>query len=227
MNASFEDDFHKNLDFQKRKFMPTQVATSEIYLSDNELDAISGLDLSDQPHLDLARDVFLVGCYTAQRYSDYSRISKEHIKTTPGGNKIISLIQMKGGTHVIIPLWPELDKILKKYDYTLPLTHEQKLNKYIKIVAEKAKITNMEADEIYTKGKMSHEMKAKCDLVKTHTARRSGATNLYLKGYDVISIMRVTGHKTEREFLKYIRISNVENADNLFKRSLRIDAGLI
>jgi integrase len=224
MNVAFEDDLHKNLDFQKRKFMTSQVATSEIYLNESELDALRKVDLSGKLHLDLARDVFLIGCYTAQRYSDYSRISKEHIKTTPGGNQIISLTQAKTGTPVIIPLWPELDSLLRKYDYTLPTTHEQKVNKYIKEVAQMAKITGMEADEVYTKGKMSHEYKPKCDLVKTHTARRSGATNLYLKKYDLLSIMRMTGHKTEREFLKYIRISNEENADNLFRHSHKLEA---
>ena len=56
----------------------------------------------------------------------------------------------------------------------------------------------------------------KCDLVKTHTARRSGATNMYLAGILTIAIMKITGHKTEREFMKYIKIT--ETAMELMNR---------
>lgn len=215
MNTAFEEGLHSSMDFRKSKFMVPQVATSEIYLTEAELEKIYNLDLSDEPHYAIARDVFLVGCYTAQRYSDYSRISEEHIKTTPEGNKVISLTQVKTGTHVIVPIMPRLDSILRKYNYCLPKTHEQKVNLYIKKIVEKAEITSMEIDDVFTNGKRTTEIKPKHDLVKTHTARRSGATNMYLAGVPVIAIMKITGHKTEREFLKYIRITDQENADNL------------
>ena len=48
--------------------------------------------------------------------------------------------------------------------------------------------------------------------MKTHTARRSGATNMYLAGIPTIAIMKVTGHKTEREFMKYIKITEEQTA---------------
>ena len=40
----------------------------------------------------------------------------------------------------------------------------------------------------------------KCDLIKTHTARRSGCTNMYLAKIQPIDIMKISGHKTERNF---------------------------
>lgn len=215
MHVAHEEGLHGNMDYLKRNFTIPQVITSEIYLSEDELDAIAGLDLHDKPHLDLTRDVFLVGCYTAQRYSDYSRISKEHIHQTPEGKSVIKLTQVKTGTSVVIPIRPALDKILAKYQYTLPKTYEQKVNLYIKDVVEMAKIDKSEQDEIYIKGKCQSKSRPKFEMVKTHTARRSGATNMYLAKVPVISIMRITGHKTEREFLKYIRITNQENANNL------------
>ncbi|BDW92732.1 hypothetical protein MACH07_15640 [Flagellimonas marinaquae] len=55
----------------------------------------------------------------------------------------------------------------------------------------------------------------KYELVTTHTARRSFATNLYLADVPSISIMKITGHKTERSFLHYIKISQEQNADKL------------
>ena len=45
-----------------------------------------------------------------------------------------------------------------------------------------------------------------------HTARRSFATNLYLKGAPTLSIMQLTGHTTEVNFLKYIKVTKEENA---------------
>jgi len=55
----------------------------------------------------------------------------------------------------------------------------------------------------------------KHDLIKTRTARRTDATNMYLAGIPTIDIMKITGHKTEREFLNYIRISKKQTAENL------------
>ena len=67
-----------------------------------------------------------------------------------------------------------------------------------------------------TKGTLTYaETKPKYDLVTSHTARRSFATNAYLAGLPPISIMKITGHKTESSFMKYIKISEKENAIQL------------
>jgi integrase len=57
----------------------------------------------------------------------------------------------------------------------------------------------------------------KNDLIKTHTARRTGCTLMYLAGIPAIDIMKISGHKTEREFLNYIKTSKEETAQNLAK----------
>ena len=53
------------------------------------------------------------------------------------------------------------------------------------------------------------------DLVSSHTARRSFATNYYLQGFPTIDLMKITGHRTERSFLKYIRVSKLDTAKRL------------
>jgi hypothetical protein len=108
-----------------------------------------------------------------------------------------------------------LEYILKKYNYNLPLTHEQKINKYIKTVVEMAEINDMVQYEENRGGLKIKKNVAKCDLIKTHTARRSGCTNMYLAGIPVIDIMKVSGHKTEREFLKYVKVTKEQTAVNL------------
>jgi integrase len=56
-------------------------------------------------------------------------------------------------------------------------------------------------------------------LVSSHTARRSGATNMYLAGIPVARIMLLTGHKTEQAFFKYIPIGKQENAKTLLEHN--------
>jgi len=209
-----EEGLHSNNEIDRKAFKAISEEVDNIYLTEAEIKALFELDLSDKKHIEVARDVFLVGCYTAQRYSDYRRITKDNIRTY-SGNKVIELIQQKTGEKCIIPIRPELDTILKKYNYTLPKTWEQKINDRIKDVGKLAKITE-EINYEQNRGGFAVKKKAfKCDLIKTHTARRSGCTNMYLAGIPIIDIMKISGHKTEREFLKYIKVTKEQTAVNL------------
>ena len=72
----------------------------------------------------------------------------------------------------------------------------------------------------FTKGgKIESEMTPKYKLIKTHTARRSFCTNKYKAGMGVFDIMLFSGHSTEKEFYKYIRIKDEERASHLAKSS--------
>ena len=211
MRAAGEDGLHENKDIERKKFKVITTEVHPIYLTANEIESVYNLDLSDNKTLDVARDIFLIGCYTAQRFSDYSRINSQHIKEVKGG-KVIELIQKKTGERVKIPVRPELETILKKYDYNPPHTHEQKANERIKLVCEKADIKELIEIEEIKGGLKVTQSHPKHELIKTHTARRTGATLMFLAGIAPISIMKITGHKTEREFLKYIRVTKEENA---------------
>jgi hypothetical protein len=214
MKQALEENIHDNTEFLRKKFEVLTMPVDNVYLNEDELKSIFKLDLTESKHLEIARDVFLCGCYTAQRYSDYSRICKEHIKSY-SGNKVIELLQEKTGEKCIIPIRPELESILMRYDYNLPRTHEQKVNKYIKEVCKMAEITEFIYYEEYKGGLKLKQKVPKHDLIKTHTARRSGCTNMFLAGIPTINIMKISGHKTEREFLKYIKVSKEETAINL------------
>lgn len=214
MRQAREEGLHNNMEIERKAFKSISEPTESIYLNEDELKSLLELDLSGKKHLELARDVFLCGCYTAQRYSDYKRINKDNIKFY-AGNKVIELRQAKTGEKCIIPIRPELDAILKKYDYTLPKTHDQKVNKYIKIVGNLAGITDIIHTEQRKGGLIVKTNVRKNELIKTHTARRTGCTLMYLARISVIDIMKISGHRTEKEFLKYIRIGKEETAINL------------
>jgi integrase len=227
MRAARDEGLHNNSEIDRKKFKVIRVETDQIYLNQKEIDDLYELNLSDKPLLDAARDVFLVGCYTAQRFSDYSRINKSNIRTLVNGAKIIELIQGKTGEKVIIPMHWRLEKILEKYDYVLPKTYEQKVNERIKVVGELACINKMVTIEQVKGGLKIKKEIPKYELIKTHTARRSGASNMYLAGIPTLIIMKLTGHRTEREFLKYIRVSKEETAELLanheyFKNKMKV-----
>ncbi len=216
MRISRDEGLHNNTDIDRKKFKVMKTAVDNIYLTESEINSIRELNLSDNRVLDLARDVFLIGCYTAQRFSDFSRITPDNIKNLEG-IKVIDIIQQKTRERVIIPIKPELDQILQKYNYQVPKTWEQKVNLHIKTVGEKAKITEKIEVEKIKGGLKVKSLVQKNELIKTHTARRTGCTLMYLAGIPAIDIMKISGHKTEREFLNYIKVGKEETAYNLAK----------
>lgn len=215
MRHAKEQGLHNNNEFERKKFKTIKIPVREIYLNEKELKSLLELDLNEDHSLEIARDVFLIGCFTAQRFSDYSRIRKENIRTLEKGMKVIDLIQKKTGEQVLIPIRPELERLLKKYDYNVPKIFEQKLNSKIKEVGEKAGITELVLKEEIRGGLTLKKEVPKNTLIKTHTARRSGCTNMYIGGVKVLDIMKISGHKSEREFLQYIKISKEETMEKL------------
>lgn len=215
MRAAREEGLHDNGTIESRKFRVLTADVENIYLTESEIKAIAALDLSGDKHKDIARDIFLVGCYTAQRFSDYSTINEGNIRTLESGQQVIDLKQQKTGNHVVIPIRPELQAILSKYENRLPKSYEQKVNRFIKEVAREAGITEKIEVSYVENGEKKTHLVEKCDMVKTYTARRSGATNMYLADIPTIAIMKITGYKTEKEFMKYIKITEEQTAMEL------------
>jgi integrase len=93
----------------------------------------------------------------------------------------------------------------------------QKFNDYIKDVCKKAEFKSKVSKSLTKGGKRQTEIKEKWEMVSSHTARRSFATNLYKSGFPSISIMAITGHKTENAFNRYIKVNEEEHAEMLAK----------
>jgi integrase len=117
---------------------------------------------------------------------------------------------------VIVPLKGYVKEILKKYDGIPPQAiSNQKMNEYLKELGEMAELKEDVVISLTKGGKRQTENFKKFELITTHTARRSFATNAYLQNVPTISIMKITGHRTEKSFLKYIKISQEDNANKL------------
>ncbi len=198
-----------------------------IALNEKELQALAALDLADNPHLDRVRDQFLLLAWTGCRYSDLGKLSRKYIMGDDGDN-YFSLEQQKTGAKVVIPILPPIVPILEKYDYQPPRPiSNQRFNDYIKEVAQLADLddevvtTHTQQDKgEFTPGRVETR-RPKWQAITAHTARRSFATNMYKRGFPTLAIMAITGHKTEKSFLTYIKVSEAENAA-LLKRKFML-----
>ncbi len=209
LNEATEQGINKNLAFKSRKFLAISEDADTVYLADWELQQLAELDLTDNTRLEVIRDLFLIGCSTGLRFSDLSTLTPKQIN----GN-MITLTQIKTGKPVIIPVHELVNEILNKYEGKLPEARSnQKTNEYLKEVCKLTKGLNSMVSVSSTKGgEMVTETIAKWQLVTTHTARRSFATNEYLAGTPSLTIMAITGHKTEKSFLKYIKVTPDQHA---------------
>lgn len=181
-----------------------------IYLTRDELEGLYLFQFS-RGSLDRVRDLFIIGAFTGLRYSDFIRIKPQHVRTIEG-EQVIDIITQKTGKRVYIPLHPFVKATLEKYDYHLPEITNQKMNEYLKEMGKEAGL-----DGDFTKGQTKGGRKVtktykKYQLITTHTARRSFATNAYKSGIPAPAIMKITGHTTESSFMKYLKISDEENA---------------
>src|SRR5690606_37209933 len=105
---------------------------------------------------------------------------------------------------------------LEKYEYNLPhVISNQKLNVYLKELGELVGFDEIISITKTVGGMASHKSYKKFELLTTHTARRSLATNQYLRAIPSRLIMMITGHKTEKSFLKYIKVSAEQEAERL------------
>jgi len=88
----------------------------------------------------------------------------------------------------------------------------QKLNSFIKLAAKEAGMNDQISLDVHKGSKDIIIQYRKWEKVTTHTARRSFATNAFKAGIPAQMIMKITGHKTESQFMKYLRVSGMENA---------------
>ena len=187
--------------------------TDTVYLNETELNQIKEADFSKTPYLDRVRDWFLLLAWTGSRFSDLEKVSKTDIK-----DNTITFRQQKTNTKVIIPLHPVVLEILKKYKFNLPEPiSNQRFNEYIKEVVRLSKIDSTETITRTIGGTLQNESKPKYQLVSSHTGRRSFCTNMYKRGLPTLMIMSISGHKTEKSFLKYIKVKQEEHAQMMAK----------
>lgn len=221
MRHALDAKKHSNTDFQARGFKILREDGDSIYLNEMELSLIEKLDLSMSPTLDRVRDAFLIGCKTGLRYSDYSELKIHNIN-----NGFIEIEQKKTEGKVTIPIHPSVERILSKYGWAPPpVISNQRSNTYLKELCKLIPELNEDVEiKQQVNGLRTLVKLPKYKLITTHTARRSFATNEFLAGTQSITIMAITGHKSEKVFLNYIKVKSEGHArilkENWEKRNI-------
>lgn len=238
LRAAEAEGYHTNAMWKDKRFKGTRVEVDSIYLTREELKKMMAVNLSKMsPGYAQARDIFMVGVWTAQRISDYNNIKKEDFDTlkknvmreapdpeNPAVMKAwieqeeityLNIRQQKTGAKVTIPCNSELKAIMERYDYQLPHLEDQVINRYIKEIAAAAGLTDEVEIETTKGGTPKKERFKKYELVHSHTARRTGATLMYLAGIDLYDIMKITGHTTPAMLKKYIKADSLEVVEKL------------
>lgn len=216
LNEALERKLTTNIAHKGRRFVAPKEKVSNIYLNTNELHLLYNLDLTSEPRLERVRDMFLFGCYTGLRFSDFSKVKRQYINLANG---TIHIPTQKTGEDVSLPILPIAKSIIAKYQDKTPNSlppsiANQTFNRYIKEVAMRIPELSEEITvEYHTQGKQISRTFKKWEKVSSHTARRSFATNLTLMGFQTQVIMRITGHRTESAFYTYLKMSPLEGAN--------------
>lgn len=183
-----------------------------IYLTREELERF--IDVPCSGSMAAAKDIFLCGVFTAQRVSDYNNIAPEQIITGKDGKQHIVFRQQKTKSVVRVPIKPALRGILEKYknadEYQLPHLSDQHINDMIKRIGKAANISDPIKVVTIRGGREVTETIPKYDLIRTHTARRTGATLMYLAGVPEWKICSITGHSSVQQLKKYIKADSLD-----------------
>lgn len=233
MNKSLVDGVHSFEGHRHPEFVTEQEDADTVYLSLEELRKIYDLEITEEvvrelypniyaqnlkrkmESLEKVRARFLIGAFTLLRVSDFKRLNEVNIKD--GFIRIKPKKRSKGRKNrdVFIPIHPIVKNIIESgFDLSETIS-EQKINKHIKEICRLAGITNEEVIIRTEKGREVEKSYEKWQLITTHTARRSAATNMLMAGMEASDIMILGGWSSEKSFWKYIRMEPEVNARRL------------
>jgi site-specific recombinase XerD len=219
MGLAEERGLHHTTDYRHRNFRKLTEDTEAIALDEDELGLLMGLELENNKRLERVRDLMIVGCWTGLRFSDFTTIKKENF-VRDGQRLNIEKDTKKTGVKVTLPVHQMVEQVMNRYEgKTLnslpkPLSN-QKMNLYLKELGKLAGLNEQVMVRITKGGESRTRFVSKYELITTHVCRRSFATNLYRSGIPTLDIMQMTGHRTERAFMAYIKIKPREAANKV------------
>ena len=208
---SFKQGMHSNnaYDTFKPKLKDTQKKI--IFLTWEELNRLRELKIPPTKQaLERVRDVFLFQCFTGLRYSDVFNLRRSDIK-----GDHIEVTTVKTSDSLIIELNDHSKAILDKYkdvefenDKALPVITNQKMNDYLKELAELAEINEPVRQTYYKGNERIDEVTPKYALLGTHAGRRTFICNALALGIPPQVVMKCTGHSDYKAMKPYIDIAD-------------------
>ena len=217
---SFKQGMHSNnaYDAFKPKLKDTQKKI--IFLTWEELNKLREFKIPPTKQaLERVRDVFLFQCFTGLRYSDVFNLRRSDIK-----GDHIEVTTVKTSDSLIIELNDHSKAILKKYkdvefenDKALPVITNQKMNDYLKELAELAEINEPVRQTYYKGNERIDEVTPKYALLGTHAGRRTFICNTLALGIPPQVVMKWTGHSDYKAMKPYIDIADDIKANAMSK----------
>ena len=217
---AFKKGLHQNnaYDSYKPKLKSTQKKI--IFLTWEELNKLREFEIpAAKQALDRVRDVFLFQCFTGLRYSDVFNLRKSDIK-----GDHIEVTTVKTSDSLIIELNNHSKAILEKYkdvafedDKVLPVITNQKMNDYLKELAELAGIDEPVRQTYYRGNERIDEVTPKYALLGTHAGRRTFICNALALGIPPQVVMKWTGHSDYKAMKPYIDIADDIKANAMSK----------
>ena len=217
---SFKQEMHSNnaYDTFKPKLKDTQKKI--IFLTWEELNRLREFKIPPTKQaLERVRDVFLFQCFTGLRYSDVFNLRRSDIK-----GDHIEVTTVKTSDSLIIELNDHSKAILEKYkdvefenDKVLPVITNQKMNDYLKELAELAEINEPVRQTYYKGNERIDEVTPKYALLGTHAGRRTFICNALALGIPPQVVMKWTGHSDYKAMKPYINIADDIKANAMSK----------
>jgi len=193
-----------------------------IFLTPSEIKQLREYEIPlEKKYLERVRDVFLFQCFTGLRYSDVENLRKSDIK-----NGFIEITTVKTSDSLIIELNEHSRTILEKYkDYNynnkaLPVISNQRMNEYLKELAELAEIDEPIRETYYRGNKRIDKVMPKYSLIGTHAGRRTFICNALSLGIPPQVVMKWTGHSDYKAMKPYIDISDETKINAMEKFNL-------
>ncbi len=193
-----------------RTFKVSRNETHRDYLTIQELGKIKRKEICTT-RMQIIRDVFVFACYTGLGYAELSNLSSTHIHQGDDGEKWIIIDRTKTEIRCRVPLLPQANTILQKYENfpmnrnrgkLLPVHSNQKMNEYLK------------------------ELAGICGITKNlsmHVARHTFATSVTLaNGVPIETVSKMLGHTSLKTTQIYARIvdSKISKDMNILKTKL-------
>ena len=205
--AAMEEQGHDVHPAYRRKgFKKITEDSMSIWLTMDELKQMEALDLSGHAAgLSLTRDLFLIGCFTGLRVSDLNRLKSAELVTLEG-TQCFSFNQKKTGQPVLIPVHPVVHSILDRHNGSPRPQNDQIINRNLKRLGRLMQLDESIQVDRTVGGEKTKERKSKWMMLTSHCARRSFCTNAILNGADTLTIMAMSGHKTEKTLRCYLKL---------------------
>lgn len=203
--------YHNVVDYETFAPKLKQAHNKPVYLTVPELNSLINLKFErSQMHLEQARDVFIFCCFSGLRHSDVYNLRRSNII-----NGKIQFTTIKTTDTLIVELNDVTSSILRKYecyptkdDKALPVAVNQRMNMYLKIIAEMAGIDTPVPQISYSGQRRIESFPPKYSLIGTHTARRTFVTLALSQGVPTQIVMDWTGHSSYKAMKPYIAILN-------------------